>query len=81
MSRLANRSPALSEKKALRDQLLREADRHRYRLHTMPGLTRRLAEATNDLLKAEQEAQRPPAPLGDAGVVGSGSQGFDFYRK
>lgn len=77
----------LSETKAERDRrdhLLREANRHRYRLHRMRDLQDELKQATNELLKRELEARaRPdtsPEPLGDAGAVGGNSQGRLPYK-
>ncbi|MCV0428860.1 MAG: gas vesicle protein V [Roseibium sp.] len=77
MSRLTSPDSVLSETRALRDRrehLLREADRHRYRLHRLRDLQTELQQVTTDLLKREREdSQKPkpkPEPLGDAGAVG-----------
>jgi|GEM_PF-2590447 len=82
MSGLTNTSVyELSEIKTLRDRrdaLLREVDRHRYRLHRKTDLLEDLRHATNDLMKLELAARREPVPqahrqiepLGDAGAAG-----------
>lgn len=70
-----NNGQALREQ---RDALLREADRHRYRLHRMPDLRDDLKRVTTELLRQELAASKQsspypgphPEPLGDAGAVG-----------
>ncbi|MEP0235559.1 hypothetical protein [Roseibium sp.] len=78
-----NTGAALREQ---RDALLREADRHRYRLHRMPDLRDDLKRVTTELLRQELAASKRltlhagphptphpephPKPLGDAGAVG-----------
>ncbi|WFE92286.1 gas vesicle protein V [Roseibium porphyridii] len=94
MSSLTNPCPyVLSEIQALRvrrEALLREADKHRYRLHRLRSLQTQIQQATTDLLELELEhavllqaaskAPKCPEPLGDAGVVGGGSQGRLPYK-
>jgi len=81
MPRLANPDRfELGDKNALRerrDRLLREAEKRKYRLHRLSGLTRALQDATNELLRLELEAGQKPETslrqikaLGDAGAVG-----------
>lgn len=81
MSRLTNPHRVLSETQALRDRrehLLREADRHRYRLHRLRDLQTELQQVTTELLKREREDSQKPEPklepLGDAGAVGGNVQ-------
>lgn len=64
---------ALRETSALRnrrDLLLREANKHRYRLHRLSDLQDQIRQVTTELLKRELEGERKPEPLGDAGAVG-----------
>lgn len=83
----------LSEIQTLRDHregLLREADRHRYRLHRLRSLQTQIQQATTDLLelelehaalvKAASQAPKRPEPLGDAGAVGGMNQGRLPYK-
>lgn len=75
----------LRETSALRERretLLREADKHRYRLHYLRGLTDELRQVTAELLRLELAQTNPtkPTPLGDAGTVGKATEAFDFYK-
>lgn len=87
MSGLANpdRVSELSGTNALRERrnrLLREADRHRYRLHRLPKLTEELQRVTTALLQHELDLKAKPEiePLGDAGAAGGQSQGQLPYK-
>ncbi|MBO0346020.1 gas vesicle protein V [Roseibium sp. CAU 1637] len=84
MSHLTNPSVyELSETAELRrrrKELLGLAHRRRHRLSRLPELTGALKTVTTELLKQELVARTAPEPLGDAGAVGDGKNGFSFYK-